>query len=97
MHVLALLSIGLLALRCVDTLAPLFMGLLFSFFDLLIIGVLVARPAAPPAARRSPPRSRLLLDLLLIPLLLLPFISLLLFLLFILYFLIGDGSRGGRS
>ena len=50
MHVLALLSIGLLALRCVDTLAPLFMGLLFSFFDLLIIGV---------GARRTGGRLRL--------------------------------------
>ena len=34
MLMLALLSIGLLALRCIDALAPLFI-LLFNFFDLL--------------------------------------------------------------
>ena len=56
-------TIGLLALRCVDALAPLFI-LLFSFFDLLTIGTLISQPAAlPRAARCSPPLSRLLLDL----------------------------------
>ena len=37
MLMLALPTIGLLALRCVDALAPLFI-LLFNFFDLLTIG-----------------------------------------------------------
>ena len=55
MLMLALLSIGLLALRCMDALAPLFI-LLFSFFDLLTIGTLISQPAAlPRAARCSPP------------------------------------------
>ena len=90
MLMLALLPIGLLALRCVDALATRFGDLLFNFF--------VLRSACcSTCCSTLAPRSRLLLDLLLIPLLLLPFISLLLFLLFILYFLIGDGSRGGRS
>ena len=51
MLMLALLPIGLLALRCVDALATRFGDLLF----VLIIGTLVAQPAAPPAARRSHP------------------------------------------
>ena len=55
MLMLALPTIGLLALRCVDALAPLFI-LLFSFFDLLTIGTLISQPAAlPRAARCSPP------------------------------------------
>ena len=63
MLMLALPTIGLLALRCVDALAPLFI-LLFNFFDLLTIGTLISQPAAlPRAARCSPPLSRLLLDL----------------------------------
>ena len=60
---LALPTIWLLALRCVDALAPLFI-LLFNFFDLLTSGTLISQPAAlPRAARCSPPLSRLLLDL----------------------------------
>ena len=71
MLMLALLPIGLLALRCVDTLATRFGDLLFNFF-VLIIGTLVART--------------LLLHLsLLTPLLLLSLISLLLILLYILF------------
>ena len=55
MLMLALPTIGLLALRCVGALAPLFI-LLFSFFDLLTIRTLISQPAAlPRAARCSPP------------------------------------------
>ena len=55
MLMLALPTIGLLALRCVDALAPLLI-LLFNFFDLLTIGTLISQPAAlPRAARCSPP------------------------------------------
>ena len=86
MLMLALLPIGLLALRCVDTLATRFGDLLFNFF-VLIIGTLVAQGSAGRSTCCSTlaPRSRLLLDLLLIPLLLLPLISLLLILLYILF------------
>ena len=52
MLVLALHTIGLLALRCVDALAPLFV-LLFNFFDLLTIGTLIPQPAALPRAARA--------------------------------------------
>ena len=74
MLMLALLPIGLLALRCVDTLATRFGDLLFNFF--------VLRSAC---CSTLAPRSRLLLDLLLTPLLLLALISLLLILLYILF------------
>ena len=52
MLMLALPTIGLLALRCVDALAPLFI-LLFSFFDLLTIGTLISQPAALRASRAA--------------------------------------------
>jgi hypothetical protein len=48
---LALPTIGLLALRCVDALAPRFI-LLFNFFGLLTIGTLISQPAALPRAAR---------------------------------------------
>ena len=59
MLMLALLSIGLLALRCIDALAPLFI-LLFNFFDLLTIGTLISQPAALRLALREtrPPLPR---------------------------------------
>ena len=86
MLMLALLPIGLLALRCVDTLATRFGDLLFNFF-VLIISTLVARTlllhlslldartplatAARPAAHPAAPP--------------VPLISLLLILLYILF------------
>ena len=80
MLMLALLPIGLLALRCVDALATRFGDLLFNFF-VLIISTLVAHTLLLHLLLATlAPRSRLLLDLLLTPLLLLPLISLLLIL-----------------
>ena len=100
MLMLALLLIGLLALRCVDTLATRFGDLLFNFF-VLIIGTLVARTlllhlslldARTPLATAARTTCCSLT-----PLLLLPLISLLLILLYILFlFLLCSRSRRSR-
>ena len=55
MLMLALPTIGLLALRCVDALAPLFI-LLFSFFDLLTIGTLIPPDVSFCSSQNKQPR-----------------------------------------
>ena len=92
MLMLALPAIGLLALRCVDALAPLFI-LLFNFFDLLTIGTLILNLQLCLVLRDARPLSHLLLDL--HPALLL--LLLLDFQLLILLLTLFDGSRRGRS